>query len=148
MSILNRVQFQQALNVLIVIGIVVEVLLLSQTPVIKQAVALATTRQPEAYTELYFAAPSQLPRTIAAGKPTTFSYRITSHLTTTTTFKAYVTIVENGSSRLIKTDSLTLAPGKTGTANVTFTTPKSNTRLEVIVDLPARHQHIHFKSQS
>lgn len=110
--------------------------------------ALATTYEPENYTELYFDDPAGLPRAVSADEPAKFSYRIVNRQSTTTTYHSYVTVYENGVARQIQTDNPTVKPGQFAELTVIFTPRQSNSSIKVEVNLPAQHQSIHFGSQS
>lgn len=136
------------LQALIVIGVVVEGWLLSQTSPAKENITLATTKQAEVYTELYFVNPTHLPRLVTARKSATFSYRLVNHHINDITYRAYISIVENGTTRLLGVDTTQVNAGQTKDVIVPFTTSQPGTRLQLIVDIPAERQTIHFNSQS
>jgi hypothetical protein len=113
-----------------------------------QALTLATTKQPEQYTELYFINPTNLPKTVKAGVAEGFAYRVINHQGRTVTYHARTTMVANGQAAVLGTTSFTLQPGQTRDIDVPFTAPAEGQALEFIVDLPEQQLGIHFRSRS
>ena len=113
-----------------------------------QAWTLATTHQPERFTELYFSHPQSLPTNVTTGKPVTVVYHITNQEAATTIYRPQVTLTENGHSRLISQAYLVLAAGQGSDLTVTFTTTLPHAQLEFVISLPDQQQTIQFRSQS
>jgi len=77
-----------------------------------------------------------------------FSYHIANHESAATSYAVKVTIVENGKSRLLEQDDLTLPNGDDRDITIRFSTPKAGTNIEIIVSLSNSGQSIHFRSKS
>jgi hypothetical protein len=113
---------------------------------VRQSVALATSRRPNPFTQLYFVDPVHLPR-YTAGQPNQFAYRITNNQPDTSTYTAHVTLTQDNKTTLLRTDTMTIGPGNSADITVNFT-PQSNAKpYTVTVALPARQQQIRFQVQ-
>lgn len=108
----------------------------------------ATTKQPERFTELSFEDPQHLPKTVAAGQPASFKYRIVNHEAADVTYHTRITIVENGRLRVLEQSRVLVPNGGNTTLSVSFATAKSDTSLELIVDLIDQGESLHFRSRS
>jgi uncharacterized membrane protein len=129
--------------VLVIVGV-----LLGQNKTISHAFYLATTKQPERFTELYFNNSINLPTQITATKIYSFSFHVTNHEAETESYAAYVTILQNGHPSQLQITKFTLPDGAGQDVTVHFTTPKAGTALELIVSLPANAESIDFRSKS
>ena len=108
---------------------------------------LATSHQPETFTELYFVNPSQLPSYAAAGSTQTVHFRIQSHLTTQQTYTYRITIVRpQGTS--VSTASVVLVPGRGVTVPVTFSILQPNETATIMVNLLGTDQQLTLKVKS
>jgi hypothetical protein len=114
----------------------------------RRAIMLATTHQPERFTELYFNNHQLLPTQIPAGKPITFSYHVTNHEAGPVVYYARVSIVANGKVELLKYDTVTLADGEGRDRSVVFTESLPNQNLQLIVELPNQSQSIYFRTKT
>jgi uncharacterized membrane protein len=113
-----------------------------------RTLALATTKQPEAFTELYFGDHLHLPKQVEAGRVATVSYHITNHEGASAVYHPRVTLYENGSPRDLGQTAILLQDGQGQDLAIGFTPQSSGANLELVIDLPDRHQSIHFRSQS
>ena len=113
-----------------------------------QALTLATTRQPEHFTELYFSDPESLPKEVEADEPSKFTYRVTNREGRTVTYTTRVILVENGRLKVIQRTTVTLLDGQSKDVVVPFTATTSGHSLELIVELIDQDMSIHFRSQS
>jgi uncharacterized membrane protein len=118
------------------------------TPTLGHDMALATTKQPERLTELYFNNHQQLPKQLQAGKPASFSFEIVNHEAQTKTYTYRVVIIENGASREVARQSLTLTDGAATSQQISISTPQPGVRLQTVVELLDMSQRIHFWGQS
>jgi uncharacterized membrane protein len=118
------------------------------TPTGKTDFTLATTRQPEKLTELYFNGVQYLPHAVTPQQLTSFSYNVTNHEAATVTYTAVITITENGKVRTLEHDEFIVKDGDSHDATVRFSTPNAGTSLLITVSLPQVNQTIHFRSQS
>ncbi len=117
-------------------------------PAGRQAVVLATTKQPEPFTELYFSNPNNLPKLITARVAARFSYEVVNHEAQTENYQADVTMVENGRSRSLGNAEFSLADEQSVTETVVFAAASAHETIELIVALPSQNETIHFWSQS
>ena len=113
------------------------------------AFKLATTRQPEPFTELYFVKPEALPRQIDAGKAYTQSFAIANHENQTVTYTYQVSVTDaNG----VKTDTpvkVNIASASTVTRSFTYTEPTANQPdVLITVTLINKNQNIQFHVKS
>jgi uncharacterized membrane protein len=132
----------------IALAIVIGVGVWLSMPAGKNDLTLATTRQPEKLTELYFNGVQYLPKTVDAGQVAQFSYNVTNHEATNVAYTAIITITENGKTRTLEQDEFTVKNGESHDATVRFSTPRAGTSLLITVSLPQVNQTIHFRSQS
>ena len=116
-------------------------------PTLSRDFALATSFQPEHFTELYFNNLLSLPPVVQKGQPQKLWFTIANHESSRTYYEYRISIIENGQvktttgSTLISSEQATRLP-------VTFTAAKAGEAIEIIVELPAQHQAIHFRSKS
>src|SRR6266403_2752810 len=104
-------------------------------PAAARALTLATTKQPERFTELYFNDHQNLPKQVTAQRPAKFSYHVTNHEARDTHYHVRVSILENGQSRLLKLDDITLANNESKDITIQFATSKPGIQLELSVEL-------------
>jgi hypothetical protein len=133
-------------GVVALIGIAINIAL--SNPHVDNTLALATTHQPETFTELYFNNSWSLPKTVTAGVPASFSYHVTNYEAKDNLYEAQATLVEDGASTTIARGRFLLTNGEGKDVSVTFTPTAPNQQLELIVALPAQKESIHFWSQS
>ena len=112
------------------------------------ALHLATSKQPERFTELYFDNTLQLPTTVTAGRRYSFSFHITNQEYETTTYTPQVSLVEPHATIPVRTYTFALNQGNQVDQTVYFIAPYAGTQFEVKVTLPAQNQSIYFRSQS
>jgi hypothetical protein len=138
----------RVLRSIIAAGVLVEIVLLSHTPSASHTLIAATSQQPETYTELSFVRAGKLPAELKPGTVYHATYRITNHEAGPMAYQASITLVENGRPRLLRMDSPVIAQGASQNFTVPFSAARPDTTIQIIIDLPAHHQSIHFESQS
>lgn len=111
---------------------------------ISHAFTLATTRQPEGFTELYFVNSRTLPLYSPATKPQHVTFRITNHEAHQVT---YTYLVAQDATKLTQS-SVTLNDGQSADVTFSFTIPKPVTQTLLSVILMGRSEHIDFRSKS
>ncbi|HSX32748.1 MAG TPA: hypothetical protein VLF91_00200 [Candidatus Saccharimonadales bacterium] len=115
---------------------------------IARALTLATTHQPERYSELYFDDSAHLPLFSLNGKVQHVSFRIVNHEAATTTYHYAVTITTNGVATSLADARVTLADGKTADIPFTYLITTPNTPAQISVQLVGRSEHITFRTKS
>lgn len=118
------------------------------TPTLSRDFALATSLQPEHYTELYFNSLLSLPPVIESAKPQSLRFTISNHEGVLTTYQYRVSIVENGGVKSVANKSVILSSEQSTSLPVTFSANKPHATIEIIVELPEKNQTIHFRSKS
>ncbi len=109
--------------------------------------ALAISAHPEPFTELYFNDISSLPNTMLAGRPETLHFTIANHESASQTYQYRVTQIENGKSSS-KLSFVHIPLEQSARLPLTISPVKAGETLEIIVELPAQHQSIHFRTKS
>jgi uncharacterized membrane protein len=114
---------------------------------IYNAALLASSHQPENFTELYFLHPSQLPQYSPAGKRTTVYFHIQNDSDVTQTYQYLVTLqdpdktTKNSGAVAISANS-----GKSIAYN--FTIPKPSEKVVITISIPGTEEYLTFRSQS
>ena len=128
----------------LVIGVV------SQVPALKNAATLATSHQPERFTELYFKNATKLPNRVTAGKRMDVSFAIANHEATTKTYQYQVTVVDETSNQTVRTSRAfaTILDGKTRIIPINFTFPNVNKNYSLEIQLVNRSEVIKFRSRT
>jgi hypothetical protein len=111
-----------------------------------EATNLATTRQPEHYTELYFNNVQYLPRATKPRQLASFSYHVKNHEATEKSYTAIVTLTENGTTRILERNEFKLQSSGYENVSVRYITPLKKTNFTITVSLPELGQNIHFRS--
>jgi hypothetical protein len=122
--------------------------LLGQNESVAHAFYLATTKQPERFTELYFNNSQNLPTQVTAGLTYSFSYHVTNHEAQTESYTAIVTMLQNGRPAQLETTKFSLPDGQGQDVTVHFKAARTGETLELIVSLPANQESIDFRSKS
>lgn len=112
-------------------------------PTVRNAVTLATTVQPETFTELYFENHSTLPNTITKQKEYSFTFTL-HNVEYRTMDYPYAVYVQRGIEKIpIERGSVNMASGETKSVTVEFG-PLKNLRSEIVVNLTDKNQQIDF----
>jgi hypothetical protein len=117
--------------------------LVSNVPSIRNAVTLATTAKPEAFTELYFEDHNDLPKTIERYKEYSFSFTI-HNLEHKDVEYSYIVYLQRDSGRTI------LDSGRFSLQNDEYKSqredfgPLENTRTQIVVEITNKNQQIDF----
>lgn len=110
---------------------------------VREQVALATTKKPETFTELYFENHLKLPSTIKIGEKYPFSFTIHNLEYKTMNYPYEVYIDTDGKRQNIEKKTVTLSHDNRVTINEEFS-PISATRSAVVVNLLNKNQEIRF----
>ncbi len=115
---------------------------------IQNALASATTRKPEAYTELYFYDYQALSHYLKANQATDYSFVIANHEAKATTYHYQSWLVSQNGNKLLASGSARLEVGQTmrRTVSVTPYGPLENYRLVVV--LTDRQQEVNLRLNS
>jgi uncharacterized membrane protein len=143
----GRQRFVYFSSALVAVAVLVFV---SRLQPVANAITLATTRQPEGYTELWFnaSAAHPLPSSAPAGKATQFSFHIANHETRSVTYRYLVTLAVANSVAQIGAGTVTLGDGKSADVTSGFTMPVPSATGLVGVQLVNPAQHIFFRTYS
>lgn len=110
-----------------------------------EAFKLATTSQPEHFTELYFTDPLNLPTATAAGQTASVRFVVHNHEARDVTYTYELRIVaEDGKVQSAVERQVLVPKGEAESITETITAPSTGDRSEVIVELKDKGQTIHF----
>lgn len=129
---------------LVFVLMAVEITALVRIPAVAHAATLATTHQPEPLTELYFNNHEHLPKQLAAGSTTGFSFHITNHEAKAVTYQYRVVSQAATGTITLGSGSVTLNDGQGADKTVQFVAPAANQPAEIEVVLIGRSEHIDF----
>jgi hypothetical protein len=139
----HKLIIQTGLLILAAASVVGILVLASNVPGIRNAVTLATTEKPEAFTELYFEDHGNLPKTIEKYKEYSFSFTI-HNLESKDMAYSYIVYLQRDSERTI------LDSGGFGLQNDEYRSqredfgPLENLRTRVVVEITNKNQQIDF----
>lgn len=128
-----------AIVILMIVGLVT--LFITQ----HQAFTLATTRQPERLTELFFADPTHIPTNVTQGQPLNVSFVVHNLESQTMSYPYTITFTDAQGVTTPLGDGTTTLPDSAA-QNITkqVTVPVGDGRGEITVQLPTKKQSIHF----
>jgi hypothetical protein len=115
---------------------------------IGQAYSLATTHQPEPYSELYFTNPSKLPLYSPAGKLEVLNFVITNHEGSRHNYSYSIEETRQGHSQTYQSTVFSLADGASLTRSVSYILPRSYQSIKITISLDGSSQQINFMSKS
>ncbi|HSW81073.1 MAG TPA: hypothetical protein VLG40_01635 [Candidatus Saccharimonas sp.] len=111
----------------------------------RQQATLATTRQPERLTELFFADPTHIPSKVVEDQQLTVSFVIHNLEAQNKTYPYKITFTDtHGAVTPLIDGSVTLANTAARTVTKQITVPSGDGRGEISVELPTKQQSIHF----
>ena len=110
------------------------------TPTGAEALVLATTKQPQPQTQVYFNDSPHLPTTLAASQAATFSFHITNNEAKTLTYRYFVLDHAPSGDTPISAGSVTLTNGQSADEPVHFSLsgPKQTSRMVVELSYPSK----------
>lgn len=138
----------------LILGLTITIIVISTgvavftLPTVDRTLALATTRQPEPFTELFFNDNANLPVRTTAGNTITVSYSIINHEGQTTIYHPTVKLIENGHATLLSQSTIILSDRDQRSLPIVFSIAKNQTTYQLDVTLPERNLTIHFQVQS
>jgi hypothetical protein len=115
---------------------------------IAHAFSLATSHQPERYSELYFTNSTHLPFSVPLGQTKAFDFRIVNHEASKTTYTYLVLLEVDGVSTQIERGTVTLEDGRSADVTVPYTPPRPNISAQITVQLIDRAEQIAFRSRT
>ena len=115
---------------------------------VEHAVTLATTRQPEAFTQLYFDHQDKLPLSVKPGTNSYFVFQITNHESKTVTYHYQILQSSTTDSVVIGGGTVTLNDGDFAHKRVNFKLKAPKSSATLTVKLVDQNQQINFRSQS
>lgn len=107
----------------------------------------ATTRSPEPFSELYFAAPHALPKQLVAGQATSLDFVIANHEAAQHHYHYQVVVIKQGRSTPQLAGEVTLPNGQSATRQVTIPPQQQGEHLQVEIRLPDKNQYIRFSAE-
>ncbi|HWD72561.1 MAG TPA: hypothetical protein VG779_08550 [Actinomycetota bacterium] len=102
------------------------------------------TREPAAFTELYFTDPSTLPKHLVAGSPASFGFTIRSDERSAVTYSYVVTATGSGPTATVTQGKASVRPGEAVDLSATFVPRQPATTYLFVVRLLGRLETIHF----
>ncbi|HSW66419.1 MAG TPA: DUF1616 domain-containing protein [Bacillota bacterium] len=109
-----------------------------------QAYKLATTHQPERFTELYFTHPDALPARAEPGSKLPVAFTLHNQESRDTTYNYRITFTDQGGTVTLVTHSLQLKTNQQRAITEDIVIPTGDTRGEVSVQLIHEDQSVHF----
>jgi hypothetical protein len=114
---------------------------------IAQAFTLATTHQPERYSQLYFDNPARLPSYAPTGKTQTVPFSVVNNNTEEMTYTYRVTTTI-GATTTSTVHSLRLANGQVTQLTTQFVIPKPLTKAHIVIQLLGTNEQLTLESTS
>ena len=111
---------------------------------VKKAIILATTREPQTFTELYFENHLSLPGKITLFKENNFKFTIHNLENKDMEYPYEVYIDTNGEKQIISTDSVLIEDNGYKTISVVFTITIQIPRSRVVINLIDKNEQINF----
>lgn len=105
------------------------------------------TKQPERFSELYFASPDQLPKQLIPGQNTAFDFVIVNHEAATYDYRYQVILIQDGAPFTHAEEQITLQDGQSHAQRVTLPPQEVDKKLQVIIRLPDKNQEIRFRTE-
>jgi hypothetical protein len=109
---------------------------------------LLTLGNSDAYTELYFTKPNQLPSTLLPGKPSQVPVTLVNHEGSPKSYDYQVTVYENGERTAVAKKQLKLADGQKQILFIPVDVTSDNHKVLIIITLLNTNQRIQFYAKS
>ncbi len=109
-----------------------------------QAYKMATTHQPERFTELYFTRPDALPARVEPGSKLSVTFTLHNQESRDTTYVYQITFTDQDGTVTLVTHSLQLKTNQQRAITENIVVPVGDTRGEVSVHLLHEDQSVHF----
>jgi hypothetical protein len=111
------------------------------------AFKLATTHQPERFTELYFADPARLPKHLLPDESADVSFVIGNHQAQSTDYRYQVDFIKDGQTVASRTGEVTVDDSQTAVQTITIPPQPEEGSLLMLIRLPDQNQTIHLRSE-
>lgn len=115
---------------------------------VRHAFALATTHQPESFTELYFVNSAHLPYYSPAGKPQTVTFRVANHQTGTKAYSYTATIKTATGTATLAGGILNVSENGSVDTKVVYTLADPNADAQITVTLNDTPYAVTFRTKS
>jgi len=115
---------------------------------IAHAFTLATTHQPERFTELYFNNSAHLPLYAPAGKLQHITFHIGNHEAHSVSYGYVALMTSNGNVTVLSRGNVTVVDTQGHDILLSFSLPAPNSAAQISVTLTGRPEHITFKARS
>jgi hypothetical protein len=139
----NNTALKVLLSVFTVVLIIVAFLYANKNPEIRKTITLATTHQPETFTELYFENPNSLPVKVEPGEKYSFAFTI-HNLENKDMAYPYIVYAVSGNQKIIF-DQNTVNIKKDGYQTISETVgPFTDARTDIVTDLTNKNQNIGY----
>lgn len=113
-------------------------------PQVKEAIALATTKKPETFTELYFENHINLPKIYVPGEEQYFKFTIHNLEHRDTTYKYEIYAIDDIENITLSSGTASLAHDEYKSIDESYMMATSSGRTNVVVKLIDKNQSIHF----
>ncbi len=117
-------------------------------PAARRIITLATTHQPERFTELYFNAPQTLPTSVSINTKYEFSYTVANHEAAARTYRFETYYLVNGQKHVLSQGTIALSAGQSSSFALSFVATQVSQAYQVGVSLPDLSQDIVLKVAS
>jgi len=115
---------------------------------IAHQIALAVTKQPTPFTELYFSNPSGLPKSLSLSRPNVFGFTVVNHEGGDTAYSYVVTLASSTGSSTIAQGRVDLRSNEGATRLVDVRPTQRATEYLITVNLVGRTEMIRFRGVS
>jgi len=146
MSLRESFRVRILLTVLVAIGLFGAGMWL--VPAAVRQMRSSTTREPAAFTELYFTDPPTLPKHLVAGRPASFGFTIRNDEPSAQTYSYAVTATGSGPTATVTQGHASVRSGEAVDLSATFVPSQPATTYLFVVRLLGRSETIHFTGQS
>jgi len=124
------------------------VLAIDNQTTLAEAWTLATTKQPERYTTLYFLNTGSLPTYSPAKQPSRITFRLINHESRDTEYTYSATLRVGNTTTPLATETVKLASEGSIDVPITFVIPEPEATGFITVQLIGRPEHLTFRSRS
>jgi len=140
-------KFIRTMAFILVVTTILGVVYVYRAP-LHRAYGLATSHQPETYTELYFDNSPKLPMQVTAGKPYTYTVHIANHEAKPMTYRVIASVEVPNVAPVITTVTIRLSSGQATDKTFRLQLSQPHQSATIKVGLPSQQQYVTFRSQS
>jgi hypothetical protein len=135
-------------KVVLVFGVVLVVTIFGLWFKQTEAFTLATTHQPERFTELHFADPAKLPSKVTPGRNYSGTFVIANNESSKQSYTYQVTVAYEDGIQVQQAVKVSLDSGERRKATFSYLAPQAKKPAVVTVTLLEKQQSIHFKVEA